>query len=65
MTMERTVCIFLTLRQYARSYIYTMVPLDPFSADMVRDINNGEAVATVAYLGRGSCNNLRVAFKIQ
>ena len=65
MTMEGTACIFMTLRQCTRSHIYTLVPLDPFGADMVRDINNGVAVATVAYVGRDSGNILGVAFSIQ
>jgi len=65
MTVEGTACIFLTLIQCARSHIYTLVPLDTFSVDTVRDINNGVAVATVAYVGRDSGNILGVAFSIQ
>jgi len=65
MTMEGMACIFLTLRQCAWFYIYMLVPLDPFSVKMVRDINNGVAVATVAYVGRDSGNILGVTFSIQ
>jgi len=42
-----------------------MIPLGLLNADMVRDIINGKAVATVAYVGRDSGNILRVAFNIQ
>ena len=63
--MEGTDCIFLTLRQCPRSHIYPMIPLDPFTADMVRDINNGIAVATVAFEGRDNANVMGVVFNIQ
>jgi len=64
MKIEGKDCIFLTLRQCPRSHIYKVIPLHPFKADMVRDINNGITVATVAYVGCNSGNVLGVVFII-
>jgi hypothetical protein len=58
LTMEGTECIFLIRRHCPLTHIYTLIPLDPFNADRVRDINNGLAVA---YVGRV----MGVAFSIQ
>ena len=63
MIREGTPCVFLTLRKCARYYIYKLVPLDPFSADKVCDINNAVAVGTVAYVGRDSANIIGMALK--
>ena len=46
--------VILTPQQCHRSHIYTVIPLDPFDAITLGDINSGLCVATVAYVGRNS-----------
>ena len=57
--------MFLTLRQCARLYIDTLLPLNPFSKDMVGDNNNGGIVSTVAYVGVEIANTIGVLFNIK
>ena len=65
MMMEDTECNFLTLRQCPRSHIFTLIPVDPFEADTIRDINKWIDVATVACAGRDSAYVMGVVFNDQ
>jgi len=47
------------------SCIYTLVPHNRFSADIIRDINIGVALGTVAYVVHESGNIIGFAFSIQ
>ena len=60
MTLAGTECNFVTLS--FRGRIFSVIPLDPFDADTIRDINGGIAVA---YVGRDSADVMGFVFNVQ
>ena len=60
----REECVFLTLRHFPRSYIYTVLPVDPFDSPTMSDSSNGLLASIVAYVRRDSVGNIGVVFNV-
>jgi len=64
MNLEGIDGFILTLRQCARSHIYTVAPFVPIDAQTMRERNRGIVKATVAYVGLDAPGVIGVTFHI-